>query len=324
MAGKQTFTFPSSDGVTDIHAVLWTPDTQPRGIVQITHGMIEYIDRYDAFARFLASQGFVVAGSDLLGHGDSVLSQELWGYIGYGKHPEHYLIKDMHRLRTIVAKQYAADLPYFMLGHSFGSYLLRAYLAVHGEGLSGALLLGTGYEKPVVVRFVLTLAHLLALLHFGNWRYHSKLIRDITMTAAYHKFDLTGNDKGSSWLTRDEAVVEAYYREPRCQFLFTLNGYRALLQTVLFVCTQSNAARIPQELPLFVVSGEDDPVGNLGKGVRQSYAMLEKAGIADLTLKLYPGYRHELLNETGREAVYADLLAWISDRIKPAGCDNAS
>ena len=217
----------------------------------------------------------------------------------------------MHKLRRLTQKEYP-KLPYFMLGHSMGSYLLRRYLAEHGEGLSGAVIMGTGSMPGIATGFGIVVVKLLAKRY--GWHHRSRLVQLLTYTKPYRRYDLTGKSPKDSWLTKDEQIVKAYYKEPRCSFVFTLNGYLGLFETVRYDGSRQNIAKIPRSLPLLLVAGEDDPVGDLGKGVRRVYRKYKKSGILDVTLKLYPGDRHEILNETDRQSVYRDILKWLDRR----------
>lgn len=306
------FTFLSNDKKTAVHAVKWTPDSgEYVAILQISHGMVEFIERYIPFAEFLTEKGYMVVGHDHIGHGQSVASQEDWGYFAEGK-PSDVVIEDMHKLRTLIQED-NPDVPYFMLGHSMGSFMLRKYLAVHNENLRGAIIMGTGFIPGNITGLALKLTAVIAKLR-GS-RYRSKLIQSLAFGADYEAFDMTGEKPENSWLTKDVEIVKAYYNEPRCTYMFTVNGYKGLFEAVNFSCNPENAAKIPKKLPLFIVSGAQDPVGGLGKGVKDSYDMYKSAGMMDLTYKLYENDRHEILNETDKKTVFEDLLAWMNVRI---------
>lgn len=308
---REEFTFQSTDGKTQLHAVKHIPAQNPKAILQITHGMVEYIERYRGFADFMEENGFIVVGHDHLGHGHSAASKEDLGYFREND-PSGALVEDMHTLREIMQKGYP-DLPYFMLGHSMGSYLLRQYIAQHGEGLSGAVLTGTGYSDPKTTKSALTFVEVLTKL-FGS-RHRSKLVRDMTYGKSYKKFDMTGATPTNSWLTKNQEIVRKYYSDPYCTYIFTLNGYKGLLESVLYTCDPENVGKIPKDLPILIASGEDDPVGDLGEGVRKVDRMFRLALIRDVTMKLYKGDRHEILNEYDKDQVYHDILAWINARI---------
>lgn len=306
------FTFLSNDGKTAVHAVKWMPeDGNIKAILQITHGMVEFIERYTTFAEFLCENGYMVVGHDHIGHGASVASKEDWGYFCEGN-PSDVLIEDIHKLRTLIQEEYP-ELPYFLLGHSMGSFMLRKYLAFHPEKLRGAIIMGTGFIPEALTNVAMKLTTFVAKLRGSKYR--SKLIQSLAFGSDYKGFDMTGEHPENSWLTKDVEIVKAYYNEPRCTYMFTVNGYKGLFEAVNFSCNQKNAARIPKKLPLFIVSGEQDPVGGLGKGVKQVYDMYQKCGALDVTYKLYENDRHEILNETDKQVVFEDILAWMNVRI---------
>lgn len=306
------FTFLSNDGKTAVHAVKWTPDSgEYKAILQITHGMVEFIERYQTFAEFLTANEYMVVGHDHIGHGQSVASQEDWGYFCEGN-PSDTLVADMHKLRTLVQEE-NPGVPYFMLGHSMGSFMLRKYLAFHNEDLRGAIIMGTGFIPANMTNLALKLTGVVTKLR-GS-RHRSKLIQSLAFGADYKGFDMTGEHPENSWLTKDVDIVNQYYNEPRCTYMFTVNGYKGLFEAVNFSCNPENAALIPKKLPLFIVSGDRDPVGGLGKGVKDVYDMYKDTGSLDLTYKLYENDRHEILNEIDKEVVFDDLLAWMNVRI---------
>ena len=309
MSHKETFSFRSADGKTDIHAVYWLPDdpSKCRGVLQLVHGMVEFIERYEPFAMFMADHGFAVAGHDHIGHGASVLSKDDWGYFPPDR-PSDTVVDDMHTLRGIVQERFPGK-PYFILGHSMGSYMLRKYLTKYAQGLSGAVIMGTGYVAPGMAAFGKFLSGLLA--RFKGWHYRSMFVTSLAFGASYRRFDVTGKDTSNSWLTKDPEIVKFYYNEPRCTYLFTLSGYKGLFEAVSYTCRQQNVSLIPASLPVLIVSGADDPVGDAGEGVKKVEAMMKTAGIRDLTCKLYENDRHEILNELDRETVFQDLLDWM-------------
>lgn len=307
---KKYFTYQSADGVTDISAKIWEEEkVEPRAILQIAHGMVEYKERYDRFAKWLSSKGVLVCANDHLGHGDSVSDTKDWGYVTE-KDPSDVMIKDMHTLRTIVSEEYP-DLPYFMLGHSMGSFLLRKYLAFYGEGLSGAIIMGTGQNPELIGKMGMFLTRQAA--HAKGWRFRSHKIQNLTYNKYYKKYDLTNKDSTNSWLTRDPEIVEKYRSDPKCSYLFTLSGHMALFEAVTFDANEENNRKIPAKLPMLLVSGAEDPVGSNGEGVKAAYDLLKKTGHENVTMKLYPGARHEILNELEetKTEVFEDIKNWI-------------
>ena len=315
---RESFHFLSADGKTQINAARWVPEGEPRYIVQLVHGMVEFIDRYSDFAEYLASHGILVVGHDHLGHGDSVTSKDEWGYMG-DQNPSGILLEDMHALRVMTQKEHPS-LPYFILGHSMGSYLLRKYLAFHGKGLAGAIVMGTGDVAPAVAGFGGGLCALIGKTR--GWHHRSQTLAKLAMGGgAYKQFDSTGKEPERSWLTRDTEIVKRYYAEPRCTFTFTASGYKALMDAVAFDGKPANIAKIPADLPILLISGDRDPVGDLGEGVRRVDARMRGAGLKDVTLKLWPDCRHEVLNELNRQEVYAYILDWLEKHVADSEAD---
>lgn len=312
MTKEESFSFLSADGKTTIHAVKWIPeDGNYHAILQISHGMQEFIERYRPFAEYLTQRGYMVVGHDHLGHGASVLSEADWGYMA--KQPSDTLVADMHQLRTIIQKE-NKGVPYFMMGHSMGSYMLRKYLTIHNDDLRGAIIMGTGSVSDQVTKMGLGVCRFLAKI-FG-WHHRSGLVETLSFGGgSYKKYDRTGKDISKSWLTKDQEIVKWYFSEPRCTFQFTLNGFYGLMEAVYYDNQMENVEKTPKKLPLFLVSGQDDPVGDCGAGVKKVYDMYLRAGARDLTYKLYKDDRHEILNETDKETVYADLYSWMEVRI---------
>ena len=191
-----------------------------------------------------------------------------------------------------------------------GSYMLRKYLAIHGEGLAGAVIMGTGCIPDNTTKLAMFIAKMQAA--FFGWHHRSKLLQKLSYDKYYHQFDLTGKDASNSWLTKDEEIVKTYYADPKCTFVFTVNAYMGLFEAVLFDNQQENIETVPKSLPLFFVSGAMDPVGGCGSGVKKVYNKFDEAGKEDITWKLYDNDRHEILNETDRDVVYHDILAWMN------------
>ena len=308
----ENFSFLSADGVTQIHAVKWIPDDgQYRAILQITHGMVEYIERYTEFAEFMTGKGYLVVGHDHLGHGHSVAREEDLGFF-CKDHPSEKLVEDMHKLRTMIQEE-NPDVPYFMFGHSMGSYMLRTYLTKYNDNLRGAIICGTGHMDLKVPRLGMKVVKFISV--FRGWHHRSQFVANLSFDKYYKVYDLTGQDASNSWLSKNEDSVRAYYKDPLCTYLFTINGYQGLFEAVECSCDPEKAALLPKKLPLLFVAGEKDPVGAYGAGVKAAYDMYMKAGIKDLTYKIYENDRHEILNELDRANVYADILAWTNVRI---------
>ncbi len=310
MIMQEEYSFNSADGHSVIHCRKWIPEGEPVAVLQLVHGMLEYIERYDEFATFLAEKGYVVVGHDHIGHGHSVSSDDELGVMT-GVHPSDDMVEDIYTHYSITRKAYPA-LKYFILGHSMGSYMVRKFLSVKSayiEAMSGAIIMGTGQETAATCNGGLAVIKLISLFRGKNYR--STLVRDMSYSAPYKKYDCLGKDYGNSWLTKNVEEVEKYYHDKYCTFLFTVNAYKGLAEAVKYDGTAECVSKMRSSMPLLVVSGDSDPVGNLGVGTTAVYEAFRKGGIKDTTLKLYKGDRHEILHEMDREQVFADLYQWM-------------
>ena len=312
---EQVYQFASADGVTQIHGVKWTPEGQPVAVLQIVHGMVEYIERYRSFAEFLNSKGFVVVGHDHIGHGESVSSPEEWG-IMHAKHPSDIMVEDIYANYKLTKQAYPS-LPYFIMGHSMGSHMTRKCLSVKAkemDGLAGAIIMGTGTEANGTINAGLAFINFLSF--FRSDEYRSTMVRDMTYSAPYKQYDCTGATPDNSWLTKDAEIVKKYYSDPKCTYTFSLGAYRGLVESTKYDNDPANISKMKKDLPVFFVSGACDPVGNMGKGVEAARDKFIAAGMQDVSLKLYDNDRHEILNETDREVVYEDLYAWMQKKME--------
>lgn len=306
---RNEFYFRSCDGITKIHAVEWIPEGDITAVMQICHGMTEHIMRYAEFAEYLTDRGFYVTGHDHLGHGKSVQDEDFYGYFHETK-GNAYVVGDIHKLRWRTKKLHP-DVPYFMLGHSMGSFLLRQYLMGHSEGLSGAIIMGTGYHGKAELTLGRALCRGMAAAR--GWKYRSKLINAIGFGGFNRRFSPCETDK--DWLTTDTEKRDAYIQDPYCSFIFTVNGYYHMFGGMKYLEKRKNIEKICKSLPILFVSGQDDPVGGFGKGVRRVYDSYVRAGIADVGLRLYEGDRHEILNEKDRSRVYEDCYMWMKNYV---------
>lgn len=309
MPSFQDFYFQSSTGRTSIHALKCVPDGKPRAVVQIAHGIAEHIDRYKPFMEFLANNGFVVAGNDHLGHGKSIRVPAEQGFFAE-KDGWWRVVDDMDKLHDIMSKEYP-ELPYVLFGHSMGSFLTRTYLIKHPDKYDAVILSGTGHQSPALVLGGNAAASVMAKLNgamgdgakldslaFGT--YLSKIENPRT------KFD---------WLSRDTEQVDKYIADPLCGFVGKIGLYRDMMQGIKFITNEKNIAQMNKEKPVYFMSGDGDPVGDYGKGVERAYKAFCNAGLHDVFMRLYPGGRHEMLNETNKEQVYQDILNWLNEKI---------
>ena len=286
---------------------VWLPEGSAKAIVQFVHGMSEHIDRYDAPARYLAAQGYLVVGHTHLGHGPRA---PIKGFFAREDGWQR-LIDDVHTLRERTQQAYPG-LPYFLLGHSMGSFVVRCYLREHGEGLAGCLLSGTGCVPKSTAMTGVIVSNLVCLL--GGERKPSALIDKLGFSASNKPF--APNRTPFDWLSRDEREVDKYIADPDCGFAFTASGYRDLFRGLIRLNDLSEMRKIPQRLPVLLFSGDRDPVGGMGAGVKQAAEEFRRAGLTDVTVKLYLDGRHESFNELNREEVYADLALWLNTHLK--------
>ena len=290
-------TFSSSTGLR-LDYRLWLPEGQPKAVIQLVHGMAEHIDRYDGAARAFADAGFAVVGHTHLGHGTQA---RIKGFFAEKDGWQH-LIEDVHLLRQRT-QQHLPGVPYVLLGHSMGSFVVRCYLMQYAQGLSGAILSGTGFFPKPVALLGLGVAKLVCL--FGGEKKPSKLINSIAFGSSNKLFKPARTD--FDLLTRDEAIVDAYVADPYCGFIFTGSAYRDFFSGLNRL---TKVEGVPADLPVLLFSGEKDPVGS-GNGVQKVAEQLRKAGVKQVDVKLYPDARHEMFNELNRQEVYRDVAEWV-------------
>ena len=310
---KREFYYPSADGKTQIHAMEWKPEGDPVCILQIVHGMAEYADRYDRLARFLAERGILTAAHDHLGHGKSVGKDHPYGYFCRENAPD-VLVEDVHALR-IKTQEGRRELPYLMLGHSMGSFILRNYLCRYGEGLAGAVIMGTGMQPEGLLRVSLKLTRILKALQ--GEKHKSGLLNALAFGSYDRKIPRPSS--AMDWLSRDEEEVAKYNADPLCGFTFTVNGFETLFTLIDRLYDEKRLAGLPKHIPVRFLSGEMDPVGDYGRAVRRVYDSFLRLGMTDVSMKLYENDRHELVNEADRDQVCKDLYEWIMKTVRTGG-----
>ncbi|GAB1475616.1 alpha/beta hydrolase [Bacillota bacterium] len=304
MYTKEEGSFLSSNGNDMVCFQIYIPENEPKGIVQIAHGMAEHFGRYHNFAEYLVENGYIVCGNDHLGHGKTAAADDDLGYFGE-KNGWVNMVDDL-RLLTLDMKRKYGDLPYFLLGHSMGSLLARAYISCHGKDLTGAVLIGTSGENPAA-KAALPLIKIITKLK--GPRHRSNLIYSLAFGNYNRRYE-----KGSrklAWMTQDNDNLDAFRADPKCNFVFTVSGFHNLMKLLIYVSRKDWAEEVPKELPIILLSGDLDPVGDFGEGTKQVFKQLQMAEVKDLALKLYPGLRHEILNEPGKEKIYKDILDWL-------------
>ena len=305
MSRMSESTFLSSDGKTQLYYREYLPEGEAVGIVQLVHGIAEHIARYHAFASFLADHGYIVVGHDQLGHGKSSLNENTLGFFSE-KNGWDDAVKDIDALHDIIAERFPGK-PYFLLGHSMGSFLARTYLILNRTGLDGAIISGTGQQSPALV----TGGRLMSALEMRRHgvTYKSDFLNNMAFGSYTKK--LTDVRTPADWLSRDPAVVDEYIADPLSGFVPSAGLLHDMMCGIDFISKPKNLAKMNKNLPVLFISGDCDPVGEQGRGVRRAYKAFRKAGMTNVSMKLYPGGRHEMLNEINKEEVYQDILQWL-------------
>lgn len=301
---KNEFTFPSVSSLADIHACSYKPEGEIVAAVQIAHGMAEHLERYENFANVLCQNGFAVYINDHLGHGQSVSSKDELGYFGEKEGWKNF-VEDCHEL-TKIAKAENPDVPLFFFGHSMGSFVARAYSLKYANEIKGAVYCGTAGPNPAS-GVGASLASLIAKVKGTHHR--STLIDKIAFGTYNNK---TEKRTSFDWLSRDNDQVDKYIADEYCGFLFTAYGYRDMMELLGFVSLESWFSKLSKELPVLIISGDMDPVGEYGKGIDKVYNALVQKGKENVQKILYPGARHEILNESQCvDKVCSDVINWI-------------
>lgn len=296
-------TFTSVTG-QELEKAFWPTEGAPRGVVQFVHGMAEHISRYDAAAQALNAAGYAVVGHTHLGHGEKA---PRLGYFA-GENGWDALIEDVHALRLETQQAYPG-VPCFLLGHSMGSFVVRGYCLKHEKGLTGVILSGTGhFTRPVV-----TLGRAVAGLQcaLGGAEKPSRLVEKLSSSGYNRGYDDVQTP--FDWLSRDRDQVALYMADPYCGFTFTAGAYRDMFDGLSRLYPEKLGA-MEKDVPVYLFAGDRDPVGSHGEGVKRVAQELRDAGVRDVTLRLYPGGRHEMFNEINRDEVYADLIAWLDGK----------
>lgn len=300
-----------SKGAGKIHGCRWTPEESPKAVVQIVHGIAEFIERYDEFAAYLNSLGFLVVAEDHMGHGQSVGENGIQGYFHGG------WFTAVEDTMTLLRETQAAypDIPYVLFGHSMGSFMARTILCKYPDsGISAAVICGTGWQPtallPPVTRFIEAVCRkdgedkpsaFLENLVFGS--YNKRVEHPRT---AY------------DWLSRDAKIVDAYIAHPMCGFTPTAGLLREMMKGLTYIEKPTHLEAMKKDLPVFFVAGGDDPVGSCGKGVKRTVSEFKKAGMTDVSCRIYPLCRHEILNEINRQEIFEDIGGWLAKKVEKA------
>ena len=303
---REEFHYKSADNETIIHGCRWEPDMEPKGIIQIAHGVTEYIERYKWFALQMAKEGYIVVGNDHLGHGLSVAKGNHKMYFG----PEgswNYAVKDLKTCMEMTKEEFP-NIPYILLGFSLGSFLVRTLLIDYPEEkVDKVILIGTGQMSPVAIKIAKMLAESEAK-KAGDFNSTQK-IHDLTFGTYNKRFSPNRTDY--DWLCANNEELDCYINDPQRGGDFTAGLFRELLNGMLYTSKVSNIQKMNTNIPVLFLSGADDPVGDFGKGVKKACNAFKKAGVKNIRSKLYSKDRHDILHEKDRKAVFCDILDWI-------------
>ena len=301
--------FQSSSGLGRIHVNQWVPTDLPvRGVIQISHGVAEYGYRYHDFAEFLCNHGFAVLANDHIGHGQSVYPSGADVY--FGEHNGWWcVVEDMETIRQQVRKSFPG-LPVILFGHSMGSFLSRTHMILHPGCFEGCILSGTGYPGIGTIKAGKVISKL-RMLSLGSDGY-SPLVDRMAFGSYNHKF--SPNRTHVDWLSANEENVDNYIADPLCGQPAKLGLFSDLMDGLTYITSFKNIQNMDRTTPILLLSGAQDPVGDMGKGVVKTEKQFKASGIQDVSMKLYPGLRHEILNETCHLEIYQDILTWLESR----------
>ena len=297
-----------SKGTGQIHACAWLPEGEVRAVVQIVHGIAEFVERYEDFAKFLNQQGFLVVAEDHMGHGQSINNGGIQGYFHGGWFTA---VEDTVQLAADTMAQYP-DVPYILFGHSMGSFMARTILCKYPElPLKAAILCGTGWQPTVALPALIRVVE--GICQKTGETVPSEKLQNLVFGSYNRKVEHPRTP--FDWICRDRKVVDAYIAHPLCGFTATCGLLRELMKGIYYIQQPRNLQNMRKDLPVFFIAGGDDPVGNYGKGVRQAVRAFQKAGLQDVSVRIYPLCRHEILNEINKDEIFEDVLQWIETKM---------
>ena len=306
---KYTEKIASTDSKNDLNVIIWETEKEPIGVLQIVHGMAEYIDRYDNFAKYMTEHGFNVIGHDHLGHGHSVSDERDYGFFAE-ENGDKIIIEDMHSV-TQYAREKWEELPNFILGHSMGSFCLRQYLTKYSNDVFGAIIMGTGWIPSAAAFLGKTIATNTCKSK-GSHTVNPLLIK---LTLEPYNKPFAPARTNCDWLSRDEKQVDLYVNDKLCGFDFTAGAYKDFFTILEKIAKNRQLIGMRKSLPILITSGSVDPVGGK-KACEKLNAQYKRCGIDDVTLKLWENDRHEILNELDKSDVYDYIYNWLKSKIQ--------
>ncbi len=306
---KYTEKIASTDSKNNLNVIIWETEKEPIGVLQIVHGMAEYIDRYDNFAKYMTEHGFNVIGHDHLGHGHSVSDEHDYGFFAE-ENGDKIIIEDMHSV-TQYAREKWEELPNFILGHSMGSFCLRQYLTKYSNDVFGAIIMGTGWIPSAAALLGKTIATNTCKSK-GSHTVNPLLIK---LTIEPYNKPFAPARTNCDWLSRDEKQVDLYVNDKLCGFDFTAGAYKDFFTILEKIAKNRQLIGMRKSLPILITSGSVDPVGGK-KACEKLNAQYKRCGIDDVTLKLWENDRHEILNELDKSDVYDYIYTWLKSKIQ--------
>lgn len=297
-----------SCGAGQIHCCRWSPEGEVKAVLQIVHGIAEFVERYDAFANYLNSLGYLVVAEDHMGHGKSINGEGIQGYFHGGWFSA---VDDTYRLLKDTKAEYP-DVPYILFGHSMGSFMARTILCKYPDsGIAAAIICGTGWQPtfalPALIKVVEGICR-----KTGETKPNEKLQG---MVFGSYNGKVEHPRTPYDWLTRDAKIVDDYVAHPLCGFTASCGLLREMMKGIYYIQQPKNLANMRKDLPVFFIAGGDDPVGSYGKGIHQAAEAFRKAGMTDVSVRIYPLCRHEILNEINKEEIFEDVSQWVTNKI---------
>ena len=306
---KEDFYYLSADKNTQIHGVRWLPEGEIKFILQVAHGVTEHILRYEELAEYFTQRGIAVVGNDHLGHGTSIAKGAEPMYFG----PQgswNWVVEDIKTCMELTKKEYP-NIPYYVLGFSLGSFVVRTYLINYPEALEGAVIIGTGQTQDFKIAMAKFMANKEAK-KAGEDK-STPTIRKLTFETYNKKFKPNRTDY--DWLCASNTSLDKYIEDPLRGKDMSSGLFREMLSGMEFTGKQCNINKMNKDIPILFLSGEEDPVGEEGKGVKKAYESFKKSGIKDVEIKIYPGLRHDILHEDCKEEIFQKIYMWIEEKV---------
>lgn len=298
--------FKSHDG-KEIFLYTWDKVNNPIGVIQIFHGMAEHSARYDDFAKYLNTKGYIVYADDHRGHGKTARTVDALGYLGENGFDN--IVKDEYFITKEIKSKYPS-LPIFIFAHSFGSFIGQEYINRYSHQINGAIICGSAKQSGLDFRAGLAITNLIKL--FGDESKQNIFLESIIF-GSYNK-KIKNNNAKFAWLSHDKTQVQKYENDPYCGTVFTPNFYRNMFIGFKGLYKKEKQNNINKTLPIFIISGKMDPVGKYGKTVEKLFNYYKNLNLTDVSIKLYPNKRHELLNEVNNLEIYDDIFNWINSK----------